>query len=328
LSLAVVTADDERWLAAWEAWPEREVHAHPEYVALYEDDTARALCALDDGVLYPFLLRDLPFGAEGGDIVTPYGYGGAFRTGVADAEAFWAAFDGWAVEQGVVSELVRFSLFRDRLLPYPGTREERLVNVVRDLGPGEDELWMDYEHKVRKNVKKARRSGLRGEIDEAGARLEEFLRLYEHTLERRLAPDRYRFPREFFERIRDRLPGRFAYAHVLDGDRVVSSELALLSETSAYSFLGGTDEEFFALRPNDLLKVELIRWAKAAGKRRFVLGGGFEADDGIFRYKRSFAPDGLVPFEIGTRILRPDAYDELTKHAGGPREPGFFPAYR
>ena len=89
-----------------------------------------------------------------------------------------------------------------------------------------------------------------------------------------------------------------------------------------------TDETSFALRPNDLLKVELIRWARATGKQRFVLGGGFQADDGIFRYKRSFAPDGLVPFEVGMRILRPDAYADLTERAGGVREPGFFPAYR
>jgi hypothetical protein len=323
VSFAVLTPDDERWLSAWEAWPEREVHAHPEYVRLYEEDGARALCAVADGVLYPFLLRQEPV-----DIVTPYGYGGAFRTGEADAGVFWHAFDGWAGEQGAVSELVRFSLFPERLLPYPGEREPRLVNVVRDLGPPADELWMDYEHKVRKNVNKARRSGLRVEIDETGARLDDFVRLYEHTLDRRAAAARYRFPRAFFGRIRNRLAGRFVYAHVLDGSRVVSSELALLSATSAYSFLGGTDETAFELRPNDLLKVELMLWAKEAGKRRFVLGGGQQPDDGIFRYKRSFAPHGLVPFEVGMRVLQPDVYEELTRRAGGPREPGFFPAYR
>ncbi|MEX0673506.1 MAG: GNAT family N-acetyltransferase, partial [Gaiellaceae bacterium] len=305
---AVLTADDPRWLSTWAAWPEREVHAHPEYVRLYEEDGARALCAVADGVLYPFLLRADPV-----DIVTPYGYGGAFRTGDADADAFWRAFDAWAAEQGAVSELVRLSLFPERLLPYPGEREPRLVNVVRDLEPSADELWMDYEHKVRKNVNKARRSGLRVEIDQAGARLDEFVRLYEHTLDRRGASTRYRFPRAFFERIRDRLAGQFAFAHVLDGERVVSSELALLSATSAYSFLGGTDESAFELRPNDLLKHELMLWAKEAGKRRFVLGGGHEADDGIFRYKRSFAPHGLVPFEIGMRIFDPERYAELSR---------------
>ena len=323
MSFAVVTGNDERWLAAWKAWPEREVHAHPEYLRLY--DEGRAMCALADGVLYPFHLRELPFGAEGADIVTPYGYGGAFRTGDADPDAFWTAFDAWAAEHGVVSELVRFSLFGDRLLAYPGEREQRLVNVVRDLG---DDPWMDFEHKVRKNVNKARRSGLRVEIDEMGARLDDFLRVYDDTLTRREAHERYRFPHEFFERIRDRLAGQFVFAHVLDGDRVVSSELALLSASSAYSFLGGTDERAFAARPNDLLKVELFRWAEAAGKRRFVLGGGFAADDGIFRYKRSFAPRGLVPFEIGMRVLDHGAYERLTERAGGPREPSFFPAYR
>lgn len=323
MSFAVLTPDDERWLSAWEAWPEREVHAHPEYVRLYEQDGTRALCTVADGVLYPFLLRSDPV-----DIVTPYGYGGAFRTGDADAGAFWDAFGAWAAEQGAVSELVRFSLFPERLLPYPGEREPRLVNVVRDLEPPADELWMDYEHKVRKNVNKARRSGLRVELDETGARLGDFVRLYEHTLDRRGAAARYRFPRTFFERIRDRLAGNFVYAHVLAGERVVSSELALLSATSAYSFLGGTDEAAFELRPNDLLKVELMLWAKEAGKRRFVLGGGQQPGDGIFRYKRSFAPRGLVPFEVGMRVLRPEVYEELTRRAGGPREPGFFPAYR
>jgi nucleoside diphosphate kinase len=323
LSLEILTPDDERWLTLWSAWPEREVHAHPEYVRLYEEAGSRALCAAADGVLYPFLLREGPV-----DVVTPYGYGGAFRTGPADADAFWRDFDAWAAGQGVVSELVRLSLFPERLLPYPGNREPRLVNVVRDLQPSADELWTDYEHKVRKNVKKARRSGLRVEIDEAGACLDDFVSLYEHTLDRRSAAERYRFPRAFFERIRERLAGHFVFAHVLEGRRVVSSELALLSATSAYSFLGGTDEATFELRPNDLLKVELMLWAKDAGKRRFVLGGGQRDGDGIFRYKRSFAPDGLVPFEVGTRVLRPDVYEELTRRSGGPREAGFFPAYR
>lgn len=315
MSFDVLTADDPRWLESWQAWPDRELHAHPEYVALYGD----ARCAVADGVLYPFLLRTEPV-----DIVTPYGYGGAFRTGDADADAFWRQFDAWAAEQGAVSELVRFSLFPERLLPYPGEREQRLVNVVRDLEPSREELWMDFEHKVRKNVKKARRSGLRVELDETGERMDDFLRLYEHTLDRREAPARYRLPRAFFEQINERLAGHFVYAHALAGDSVVSSELALLSASSAYSFLGGTDEAAFELRANDLLKVELIHWAQEAGKRRFVLGGGHAADDGIFRYKRSFAPRGLVPFEIGMRIFDPGRYAELARG----RRTLFFPAYR
>jgi hypothetical protein len=281
-------------------------------------------------VLYPFLLRDLrvePFAVDASDLVTPYGYGGAFFWGGdrdALARVFWPAFDAWAGEQRIVSEFVRLALFEDELLPYPGEREQRLVNVVRDLAPTADELWMDCEHKVRKNVKKARREGVTIEFDETGARLDDFLRLYEHTLERREAPGRYRFPRAYFER----LPSEHVYVHALHDDEVVSSELVLLSEHNAYSFLGGTDSEAYDLRPNDLLKWELILWAKQAGKHRFVLGGGYGADDGIFRYKRSFAPHGLMPFFVGRRVLQPELYSELVQRTGATIDSAFFPAYR
>jgi hypothetical protein len=207
-----------------------------------------------------WMLRDLrgePFGVEAADVITPYGYGGAFFWGVDHdtvSRHFWGAFDEWAAQQSIVSELVRFALFDDELLPYPGEREQRLVNVVRDLAPTADELWMDCEHKVRTNVKKARRSGVRVEFDPSGVRLDDFLRLYLDTLDRRARRRGYRFPRAFFER----LPGQRLYVHALHGDDVVSSELVLLSEQTAYSFLGGTDSKAFELRPNDLLKWELI----------------------------------------------------------------------
>jgi len=337
VSFELWSADSAEWLAHWASWPEREVYAHPGYLSLYEDGQTRAMCAAwrseNGGVLYPFQLRDLrgdPFFEDAADTITPYGYGGAFCWGVdrdTVATEFWRVFDEWAAEQPVVSELVRFALFDDELLPYPGEREQRLVNVVRDLAPSADELWMDFEHKVRKNVKKARRGGVTIEFDLTGARLEDFLHLYAHMLDRRQAPERYGYSREFFERIHERLAGQFVYAHALHEDRVVSSELVLLSEGNAYSFLGATDSDAFHLRPNDLLKYEVILWAKDADKSRFVLGGGYEADDGIFRYKRSFAPHGLMPFLIGRRVLQPDLYRELTERMGG-GDPGFFPAYR
>ena len=47
-----------------------------------------------------------------------------------------------------------------------------------------------------------------------------------------------------------------------------------------------------------------------------MLGGGYGADDGIFRYKRSFAPHGLVPFFVGRRVLAAGAVPGA--HASGP----------
>lgn len=348
---ASVPAERRAWLQIWESWPRREVFAHPEYAALYADGRAvRACCATFRSggarVLYPYLLRDLraeSFWSEAVgpafDLVTPYGYGGAYVWGEADrgqvADAFWGRFGQMAREEKLVSEFVRFALFPEALLDYPGPCEERSQNVIRSLDLPEERMWADFEHKVRKNVKKARRSGVTIELDAAGERLDDFLRVYTATMDRRGADAHYYFPRSYFERLQHGLRGQFMYFHaVLDG-RVIASELVLSSVENVYSFLGGTDPEMFAHRPNDLLKHEIIRWAAGQGKKRFVLGGGYHKDDGIYRYKLSFAPRGATPFRVGFRVLDAGLYDALMRNRFGEAHDrrsapagGYFPGYR
>jgi lipid II:glycine glycyltransferase (peptidoglycan interpeptide bridge formation enzyme) len=195
-------------------------------------------------------------------------------------------------------------------------------------------MFMEFEHKVRKNVNRARRTGLSVVADD-GERLNEFLEVYRHTMDRRDASTRYYFLRDYFERLATNLAGQFKYFHVLHERRVISTELVLVSADSVYSFLGGTREEAFEHRPNDLLKVSIIEWAREQGKQHFVLGGGYRENDGIFRYKLAFAPNGAVPFFTGRRILNAAAYERLVARrleaaAAGNEvvRPDFFPAYR
>ena len=332
-------------MALWERWPRREVFAHPAFGSLFaRQPSERALAAVYEGahgaVIYPFLLRALhaePWWPENlppaFDIATAYGHGGPFVFGEVDPGEFWPRFDDWAARQRVVSELVRFSLFTDEMLPgYPGVREERLLSVVRALDTELSGLWAEFDPKVRKNVRAAERNGLCVEADTTGARLDDFLRIYTHTLDRRRASPRAYLPRELFQAIHRTLQGQFAYFHVLRGADVVATELILVSTDTVYSFLGGTEESAKALRPNDFLKYEVMKWARAQGKRRFVLGSGFAGEDGVFRFKRSFARNGVVPFSIGQRVLEPELYDALiaTRAARGerPRGPVGFPPYR
>ncbi len=344
--------DARAWVDLWERWPRREVFAHPRYVALGLEPNTRALCAAVESeefnVIYPFILRDLTVEpicpselSVATDIVTPYGYGGPYYWGTVKPEqvarAFWEDFDDWASQQTVISEFVRFTLFSGDTLPYPGEVQERAPNVVRDLDLAEDAFWMDFEHKVRKNVKKALRNEVRIELDPTGERLEEFLRLYTSTMGRREASERYYFPRAYFEAIHQGLPGSFMYFHAVHKEVVVSTELVLISAENVYSFLGGTERSAFEVCPNDLLKYEVIRWAKDAGKERFVLGGGYQPEDGIYRYKLAFAPHGQIPFRTGQRIFREDLYQRLTdarcaqarlEDADWRPQPDYFPAYR
>jgi hypothetical protein len=323
-----------------------DVFFSPAYGKLYEEieggtcETFDFRCEFGQ-VRNVFIRRKVPFetGPEGlYDITTPYGYGGPVIVETSDPDrlvrAYEAEFSRYCSDRRIVSEFIRFHLFdngavRER---FSGEVVQAGQNIVRSCDFPLDLIWMDFEHKVRKNVKRAQAEGLAIEIDRNGEGLGSFLEIYYNTMERNQASEYYRFSRDFFERLNRDLRGRYAYFHVLKNGRVVSTELVLFSQRYAYSFLGGTKEEFFALRPNDFLKYEIIRWCRESGIEKFVLGGGYRKDDGIFRYKKSFAPSGEVPFYVGRRVHDPASYEALVEErrkTGASLEPtGYFPAYR
>lgn len=245
------------------------------------------------------------------DLSTPYGYGGFWVEGE-DYELINEAYENYCREQGYVSEFVRFDLFSNYQPHYNGISETHTHNVVRSLDLSTDALMSDFEHKVRKNIKRAIASGLNIEIDTNGARLDDFLRIYYSTMNRANASDSYYFSREFFEALNE-LESNYIYAHILSEGQVISTELVLYGSENCYSFLGGTDSNYFHLRPNDFLKYEIIKWAKDKGFKTFVLGGGYGDDDGIFKYKKSFAPNGVVDFFIGKKIYNKEIYDKLVE---------------
>lgn len=274
----------------------------------------------------PHFAGSLPAGTYF-DFATPYGYGGWLLEGEGDPAPIFAGYARWCKEHGVVSEFVRFSLFSSSRERYYGEVIPRTNNVVRALDRPMDEMLMDFEHKVRKNLKKAEASGLEIRIDTVGDDLTDFLRIYRATMDRNHAENEYYFSEEFYRQI-NTMNGHFAYFHVLYQGMVISTELVLMGTDTMYSYLGGTDEEYFAYRPNDFLKYHIIRWGFEHGYRQFVLGGGYGADDGIFRYKKSFAPEGIVRFYTGQAVFDSTGYDALCALRTDLPNSGFFPRYR
>ncbi|GEJ56257.1 hypothetical protein AMYX_09980 [Anaeromyxobacter diazotrophicus] len=333
--------DLARWLALWRRWPRREIQAHPEYARLFARPCDRVVCAVgedaDGGILFPLLLRPLaaePWAAPGEarlDAVTPYGYGGPFAWGRRDEEAYWRAHERWCEQERIVSTFVRLSLFPEQLAELPGHVEVRSRNIVVPLQGGPEALWRGYEGKVRRWVQVAERAGLQVELDREGARLDDFVRVYTHTMERNGADPWYFFPRAFFAQLVERLAGHFAFFHTLSQGAVVSSDLVLCSEEHVYYFLGGTHADAFPLGPNYLLKHRIASWAAGEGKQGYVLGGGYAPGDGLFRYKRAYARSGEVPFRVGCLVHDERAYVGLVAArtgAGWSPRPGFFPGYR
>lgn len=270
------------------------------------------------------------------DLITPYGYGGFLVEGN-NYKNINEAYDEFCTENRVISEFTRFHLFNNYHQYYNGNVESNSHNIVRNLDLSIDDMLMDFEHKVRKNINRAKQTGLTIEIDISGKRINEFLEIYYNTMERNNANSGYYFDKKFFDTINE-MHDNYAYFHVLYEEKIISTELVLYGSENSYSFLGGTFSEYFHLRPNDFLKFEIIKWAKNKGLKRFVLGGGYGEDDGIYRYKKSFAPNGIYDFYVGKKILDRDKYIELTTYRNKRLElddyydtidtKGFFPKYR
>jgi GNAT acetyltransferase-like protein len=345
---AAVDQEREQWLDLWHRWPDHEVWAHPGYVQLFSRPSDRALCAcLDEksgGILFPLIVRPIsaePWAFEDQtscDLVSPYGYGGPFGWGATDTPLFWKCFDEWAQAIHAVSLCTRFLGRIDQTIPFVGETAAKGSSIVVLLNQDAEAIWNGYNSSIRRNIKAAERAGILVVSDPRCERLDEFLTVYYRTMDRVGALSKYYFHRNtFFRKLIAQLPEHVVLFHALHQNRVVSSELVLLSPRSVYSFLGGTLPECFPTRADQLLRHAINMWGKEQGKERVVLGGGYAAAiDSLYQYKKKFSVTE-IPFSLGSRIFDPDRYNSLVQarrewEMGKGNEwcptRGFFPLYR
>ncbi len=325
------SGDTTRWRDFMSRLPaeQQDVYMLPEYHALFETPSIQAACFVfeADGevALYPYLKTHIcdvvSFEADERlyDIEGVYGYNGIIASTADPAflEQFEQQFKQYCRQTGIIAEFVRFSpVLKNNTLS--GYLEKTVFNrnIIVDLHPSVEEIWHgSYEQAARKNINKARKNGLqvvwlRGP-DMAEDWLTAFTAIYHDTMDRKGAESFYYFDRDFFTTLSSRLAQNCLFFFTLQEDRPVSCELVLMSRTTGYSFLGGTLPDAFPLRPNNLLKHEIILQLKQRGFVRFCLGGGSTMGDGVYRYKKTFSKNGETDFYIGRCVHNTDAYQTL-----------------
>lgn len=261
------------------------------------------------------------------DVSTPYGYGG-FIGNISDTKQLNDEWRHYCLEKNYVCEFIRFELLEAYQNYYDGEVIACSHNVVRDLSMSLDDMWMDFKQKVRKNVKRAMQHNLEILVEYDDTHLNDFLRIYNLTMDRNHALKSYYFDEKFFHTINN-MKNNIAYFYVFYEGQIISAELVIYGSENCYSYLGGTDDKYFEMRPNDFLKYEIIKWAKNKGLKKYILGGGYGKDDGIFQYKQCFSPNGIVDFYIGRQIFDQKTYDKLKNLRGGSiLDRNYFPIYR
>ncbi len=335
-----VPTDYNYWVEVWGRSDAREPQAHPAYALTMTRVPDRLLCAVTtDGaasVILPFCIRTLPFDTHGPfthDAITPYGYGGAYLSGHIDASWFWGQWDSWASSQGLAGIVLRNHLFADETLAAEGSTIRPLRNIVVDLTRTDDQLWGDFEGRVRTAIRRGRENGVEVVADNSAESLGEFHEMYTATMEYKSARDEYFFSLDSLSRLVQAMPGGVALFHAFSAGRLIASEMQLVGANNAYYFLSGASHEGRTLNANPVMKQRVISWLRERGCSRYVLGGGLTRDDPLYRYKRGYAPRGIFDFTVTFHEANVGAEKKLTcarRNAEGSwiPTPGYVPQYR
>ena len=327
------------WVKVWSGTAHREPQAHPSYGMAVSPDSDRLLGAVAvlgrESVILPFAVRAIPIrsAAPLQDAITPYGYGGAYIDGPLDTEEFWLQWDRWAQSNAICGITIRSHLFEEEVAPATGTAVSPLRNVVVDLKQGEDRIWENYEGRVRTDIRRGLGLGVTVTVDEGCDGLDDFHELYLTTMAAKEADPFYLFSLSALKTMVTSMGSQVALFHAHLGGRLVASEMQLMGTKNAYYFLSGSTEEGRRTRANPVMKHEVIRWLKAKGLSRYVLGGGMQPGDSLFRYKRAYSPRGVVDFTVRFHESAPGIASSLRDRrkydepSWRPAE-GFVPTYR
>lgn len=299
---------------------ERDIYFREEYVRLYETDSEKAVCCVvsegDSMMLFPFLERTFIFqGQILRDFETAYGYGGPLWHLAGDA------FRNSALRL-MVEKLVRknyvagFVRFHPLLANYEGISVGRVIEdrhtVAIDLSLSEDDIWMHEIHTKNRNViKKGEKSGLKFIVDDDFHYLDDFIRLYNATMDKLDAADFYYFNRNYYDRFVGTLPNSFLGV-VLHEKQVVSAAIFMYEGEYGHYHLSGSDRGSLHLMPNNFMLWHAALELKRRGVKTFHLGGGTTSsdDDSLFCFKSRFSKH-TYQFCLGKFIFNEPLYQTI-----------------
>jgi len=287
-----------------------------------EDEVHCAVFSQGDKViLYPFAKRNI--GRLTGisalsdcyDITGLYGRGGLVSGGAGpvDLEHFHQAFADYCRNERIICGFDRFHpVMANERVAGPGARVIDVGGfVVVDLRPELEEIYASFKPSVRKDLRKAERHSVTCFSEAGPSYLMDFIEIYHATMQRNGATDFYYFTEDYFRSLCDLLAGQYHFYYATVADIIVSCELVLHHGKYAHSFLGGTRLDALPLSANPMLKWNIIRHLKSMGCEYFLLGGGTTPDDGVFNFKKAYAPEGVFASRIGGTVWDHQAYDKV-----------------
>lgn len=303
---------------------QKDVYYTEEYVKLYESASERALCYVfiegDSCFLMPFLCRAFEYKGEiYYDFETAYGYGGPIyntndKTFISNA---WRSFLQYARDNHYVCGFVRFHPLLNNIVGFElyGKLYFDRKTIAIDLSQGIEVAWMNEIHTKNRNViKKGEKNGLHFIVDNDYRHLEDFIRLYNSTMDKLNADNFYYFQDSYYENLGNNIKNSFLGFVEYEG-KFVAGAIFFYSLPYGHYHLAGSDCTALNLSPNNFLLWNAAKELANRGVKKLHLGGGTNGNEenSLYQYKRKFSKSEYQ-FTFGKLMFNQEVYDSVVEH--------------
>ncbi len=347
MQIELITPGDSRWRNLLSRL-EHDIYATPEYVTFsekHEEGTATAIYG-NDGThefLIPVLKRELPEHLQQGedlqpsedlwDAISPYGYSGVVTDSPEAIPAFLEACKEHSCCEKMVSLFLRWHPFFTPENYQPAACEQFVHHgetVFVDLEESEEEWQKQTRSSLRRDIRRLVREGY-SVLMNHWEQYPDFVRIYNETMERLNADERYLFSEAYCTDLKEALGDQLHLGCVISNKgEVAAAALFFECEGIVQYHLSGASADHMKLSPTKLLLDHVRHWAKERGNSRFHLGGGLggSSESPLFKFKAGFSSH-RARFATSRIVLHPSLYQTISERAGQfDQNENFFPAYR
>lgn len=271
------------------------------------------------------------------DTTTPYGYGGFLIEGKVTKDSLKnldSEYSTICKRDGIICEFVRFHPVLNNV---EGLEEfyniSTLGKTITVNLDSRDQIWDNLASKNRNMIRKAIKSGVEIFWGRNPKLFDEFIGLYNATMDKDNALDYYYFNKDFYDSVLNDLKYNSLMFYAMYEKKIIAMSMILHSNEQVHYHLSASDREYQHLAPSNLLLYEVACWACENSYESFHLGGGLGSrEDSLYKFKKVFNKDSTTTFSIGKKIFNEETYNELVQIRNYSEdfniETLFFPTYR
>ncbi|MEH7226766.1 GNAT family N-acetyltransferase, partial [Bacillus sp. JJ1566] len=207
-------------------------------------------------------------------------------------------------------------------------RKTTAVDLTKSL----EEIRLNYTTSNKRNIKIANNNNISCYVAESTKEnVDKFIGMYKETMDRNNASDYYYFDDQYFyEQVKKTEISKTLLLFAKRVDEIIAGTLVIVGKEFSHYHLGASKTKYLEYRPNNLLFDFMIEACKSFGSKELHLGGGYQENDGLFKYKTSFSNNRNYDYFIGKKIHNKEIYNNVIEYLKKQYElkEDYFPIYR